>query len=101
MWVEDVFTIRGPGTVITGIPSSGRVRLGDSLTLLPTGRAGHVRRMQVYGEDATEARAGECVALNLPEMDHQEVRRGMVLCASDAVEPVSMAEAEFRLSWTR
>jgi selenocysteine-specific elongation factor len=97
VWVEDVFTIRGPGTVITGIPSSGRLRIGDPLMLLPAGRAGHVRRMQVYGEDATEARAGECVALNLPEVDHEEVRRGMVLCESDAVAPVTMAEGELRI----
>ena len=94
LWVEDVFSIRGPGTVITGIPSRGRLALGDTLTLLPSGQGGHVRRMQVYGEDATEARAGECVALNLPEIDQQEVRRGMVLCASAAPAPVSMAEAE-------
>ena len=94
LWVEDVFTIRGPGTVITGIPTRGRVGLGDTLTLLPPGRGGHVRRMQVYGEDAGEARAGECVALNLPEIDHLEVRRGMVLCASAGPEPAAMAEAE-------
>jgi selenocysteine-specific elongation factor len=97
VWVEDVFTIRGPGTVVTGIPSSGLVRIDDPLTLFPAGRAGHVRRMQVYGDDATEARAGECVALNLPEFTHEEVRRGMVLCASDAIAPVSMAEAELRI----
>jgi selenocysteine-specific elongation factor len=97
VWVEDVFTIRGPGTVITGIPSSGLVRIDDSLTLLPAGLAGHVRRMQVYGDDATEARAGECVALNLPEFSHEQVRRGMVLCASDAVAAVAMAEAELRI----
>jgi len=97
MWVEDVFTIRGPGTVITGIPTGGRVRIGDPLTLLPAGLAGHVRRMQVYGEDATEARAGECVALNLPEVDFQQVRRGMLLCESDAVAPVTMAEGDLRI----
>ena len=97
VWVEDVFTIRGPGTVITGIPTAGRVRIGDPLTLLPAGLAGHVRRMQVYGEDATEARAGECVALNLPEVDLQQVRRGMVLCESDVVGPVTMAEGELRI----
>ena len=89
-----MFTIRGPGTVITGIPTRGRVGVGDTLTLLPAGRGGHVRRMQVYGEDASEARAGECVALNLPEIDHLEVRRGMVLCASAGPEPAAMAEAE-------
>src|ERR1019366_10612730 len=56
-----------------------------------------VRRMQVYGDDATEARAGECVALNLPEFGHEELRRGMVLCASDAIAPVTMAEGELQI----
>jgi selenocysteine-specific elongation factor len=97
LWVEDVFTIRGSGTVITGIPVSGRVRAGDRLHLLPAGLAGHVRRMQVYGEDATEGRAGECVALNVPEIEHESVRRGMVLCETDALAPVTMAEAELRI----
>jgi selenocysteine-specific elongation factor len=97
MWVEDVFAVRGSGTVITGIPTRGRVRPGDSLHLLPTGLSGRVRRMQVYGEDATEGRAGECVALNLPEIDHEAVRRGMVLCESNAVTPVTMAEAELQI----
>jgi selenocysteine-specific elongation factor len=97
MWVEDVFTIRGSGTVITGIPTRGRVQPGDRLHLLPAGLSGHVRRMQVYGEDATEGRAGECVALNIPEIDHEVVRRGMVLCESKAVAPVTMAEAELRI----
>ncbi|HEY5910495.1 MAG TPA: selenocysteine-specific translation elongation factor [Verrucomicrobiae bacterium] len=97
LWVEDVFTIHGPGTVITGIPSRGTVRADDSLVLLPSGRKGHVRRMQVYGEDATEARAGECVALNLPELDHLEVKRGMVLTAAEGLATAGMAEAELRL----
>ena len=97
LWVEDVFTIRGAGTVVTGIPGSGRVRIGDRLTLLPAGLTGHVRKMQVYGEDAAEARAGECVALNLPELDHLAVRRGMVLAASEASAPPTMAEAELRI----
>jgi len=97
VWVEDVFTIRGAGTVISGIPSSGTARSGDILTLLPRGVNGHLRRMQVYGEDATEARAGECAALNVPEIDHLEVRRGMLLCAPDWLSPVSMAEAELRI----
>jgi selenocysteine-specific elongation factor len=97
VWVEDVFTIRGAGTVVTGIPTRGLVGIGDELTLLPSGSRGHVRRMQVYGADATEARAGECVALNLPELDHDALRRGMVLCGSDKLPAVTMAEAELRI----
>ena len=97
MWVEDAFTIRGAGTVVTGIPTHGRVRPGDELHLWPDGRTGRVRRMQVYGEDATEGGAGECVALNVPELDHETVRRGMVLCASSQLEPATLVEAEFHL----
>jgi selenocysteine-specific elongation factor len=97
VWVEDVFTIRGAGTVVTGIPSRGVVRVGDELKLLPAGSRGHVRRMQVYGADAAEARAGECVALNLPELDRDALRRGMVLCSTDTLSAVTMAEAELRI----
>ncbi len=53
--------------------------------------------MQVYGEDATEGSAGECVALNIPELDHEAVRRGMVLCGSNSFEPVTMIEAELKI----
>ena len=97
VWVGDVFTIRGAGTIVTGVPTHGTVRPGDVLRLLPSGREGRVRRMQVYGEDAAEGRAGECVALNLPELDHESVRRGMVLCAEDALNSVTSCEAELRL----
>jgi selenocysteine-specific elongation factor len=97
LWVEDAFTVRGAGTVVTGIPTHGRIRPGDELHLLPAGLSGHVRRMQVYGEDATEGRAGECVALNIPELDHEAVRRGMVLSESNLFEPVTMVEAELQI----
>jgi selenocysteine-specific elongation factor len=97
MWVEDAFTIRGAGTVVTGIPTHGQIRPGDELFLLPTGLSGHVRRMQVYGEDATEGHAGECQALNIPELDRDAARRGTVLCGTNSFEPVTMAEAELQI----
>jgi selenocysteine-specific elongation factor len=97
LWIEDVFTVRGAGTVITGIPVRGCVRPGMMLQLLPSRLQGRVRRLQVYGEDATEGRAGECVALNLPELDHTTVRRGMVLCEENAPDPVTQCEGELRI----
>jgi selenocysteine-specific elongation factor len=97
LWVEDAFSIRGAGTVVTGIPTHGRICVGDALCLLPAGLCGHVRKMQVYGADATEGRAGECVALNVPELNHEAVRRGMTLVGSNSIEPVTMAEAELSI----
>ena len=45
LWVEDAFTIRGAGTVVTGIPTHGRVHAGDELHLAPAGSTCRVRRM--------------------------------------------------------
>jgi selenocysteine-specific elongation factor len=97
VWVEDVFTIRGAGTVVTGIPTRGRVHVGERLETAPGSLSGRVRQLQVYGEDASEGRAGECVALNLADVDHQQLRRGAVLATPDAVRPVEIVEADLEL----
>ncbi len=74
-----------------------RARPATSCICFLPGVTGHVRKMQVYGENADEGNAGECVAMNIPELDHEAVRRGMMLAASNSFEPVTMAEAELRI----
>ncbi|MHB9110771.1 MAG: selenocysteine-specific translation elongation factor [Armatimonadota bacterium] len=97
MWVSSVFTVRGFGTIVTGIPSSGAVRAGDRVLRLPGGEAGRVRGLEVYGEETTEGRAGECVACNISDLPPDGAARGDALCGSDAFQPVTMIEAELRL----
>ena len=50
MWIERSFAIRGFGTVVSGIPTSGEVHVGDRLELVPSGRIGRVRGLEVYGQ---------------------------------------------------
>ncbi|MHB9025344.1 MAG: selenocysteine-specific translation elongation factor [Armatimonadota bacterium] len=97
VWVSDVFSIRGFGAVVTGIPCGGTLHIGEHLRMLPGDAVGRVRRLEVYGEEATEGRAGECIALNVVDIPPEELRRGTVLCAGDAFQPVSMVEAELHL----
>ena len=97
LWIERAFTIRGFGTVVSGIPSSGEVRAGDRLELIPDGRIGRVRGLEVYGQEAPIGRAGECVAINLDDIDSAALARGKVLCPSRAFRPVRMVEAELGL----
>lgn len=97
MWISEVFSIHGFGTVVTGIPSNGTLHIGDKLHLLPGEGVGRVRRLEVYGEDAAEGRAGECVAANVVDLPVEELTRGRMLCGSDALHPVTMVEAELRL----
>lgn len=93
-WVEKVFSIKGFGTIVTGIPSAGEVRSGERLRLLPGDATPRVRSLQVYGEDAEVGRAGECVAINLSDIDAERVDRGMLLTGSETLEPVEMFEAD-------
>jgi len=93
-WVERTFSLKGIGTVVSGIPSSGEVRVGDRLRVVPGGQAGRVRGLQVYGEDADLGRAGECVAVNLSDLPADAVARGHVLTRGDALDAVTMAEAD-------
>ncbi|MEX0774180.1 MAG: selenocysteine-specific translation elongation factor [Phycisphaeraceae bacterium] len=100
-WVERSFTAHGFGVVASGIPSGGRVQLGDGLRVVPGGRRGQVRgrvrRLQVYGENADSAGAGECVAVNLADVDLADVPRGVLLTSSDTLEAVQYAAAQMRL----
>lgn len=96
-WVEKVFSIKGFGTIVTGIPSGGAVTAGQSLRLLPDDAAVRVRSLQVYGEDADVGRAGECVAINLADIDVGKIDRGMLLTSGETLEPVEMFEAELHL----
>ena len=97
MWVSESFAVRGFGTVATGVPCSGTVRVGEKLLLQPGDMAGRVRRLEVYGEEAESGRAGECVACNLLDIPRELLLRGSALCGSDALQPVSMVEADLRL----
>ena len=97
MWVERSFSIKGFGTVASGIPASGRVTPGESLTVLPANRKARLRQLEVYGRSADEGRSGECVALNLDDVDLADLPRGSLLCTAGAYEPVEMAEASLTL----
>ncbi len=97
MPVLRVFTAPGFGTVVTGIPVSGRIAVGDRIEVQPGRRAGRVRGLQVYHRPAELASAGHRTAINLADVDHRRVRRGDVVCAPDAFDPTSLLDVKLQL----
>jgi selenocysteine-specific elongation factor len=81
LYVDRVFTLRGIGTVVTGTLWSGTITEGDRLRLEPAGREVRVRSVQVHDRAVERAEAGQRVAVNLPGVERQDVRRGDVLVA--------------------
>jgi selenocysteine-specific elongation factor len=97
MPVERVFSPAGFGTVITGMPFSGRVKVGDRLEMLPQGEKGRLRGLQVYGKSSDSGWAGQCLATNVTDVNHREVMRGNVLATPGYLTPTKMVECRFDL----
>ncbi len=91
--VQRVFSARGFGTVVTGIPVSGTLAVGDVLEVLPGGKRGKVRGIQAYQEATLHARAGHSVAINLADVSLEDVRRGNVLATPGFFRPTRMVAA--------
>src|SRR5690349_3671662 len=87
LYVDRSFTLRGIGTVATGTLWSGTIGDGDELRVEPSGRSVRVRSVQVHDRPVRRAEAGQRVAVSLPGVERQELRRGDVLVTPGSVRP--------------
>ena len=95
--LDRVFTIRGFGTVVTGTVASGAIAAGDEIAIAPRDLAARVRGLEVHGQPATDARAGQRCAVNLVGVATDELARGDVVVHPGAVEPSHILDVRFRL----
>ncbi|MBX3189520.1 MAG: elongation factor Tu [Labilithrix sp.] len=99
MAVEDVFTIEGRGTVVTGRVERGVLPVGATVEIVGATSAADARAIvvtaiQSFHKDKVEARAGENVGLLLRGVKRDEVERGQVLTVPGAIRPHAAGEAE-------
>ncbi|MGQ0701748.1 MAG: selenocysteine-specific translation elongation factor [Gemmatimonadales bacterium] len=102
MPVDRAFSVAGVGTVVTGTPWSGSLRVGDAVTLLPAGRSGRVRSIEAYGAPVEQARPGQRTAVGIAGLERSAIRRGETLVQSGANgklawQPTTALDGELRL----
>lgn len=85
--VENVLTITGRGTVVTGAVERGTLRTGDRVEVLGAGVETVVTGLETFGKPMEEAQAGDNVALLLRGVPRDAVRRGHVVAAPGSVVP--------------
>ena len=90
--IDRVFTIKGFGTVITGTLISGRVKVGNTIMIYPSGITSKVRGIQVHNESADEAKAGMRTAINFQGLEKEAINRGEVLSAPNTLEASYMVD---------
>ena len=83
MPVENVLTITGRGTVVTGAVERGQVRVGDTVEVIGLGAAltSVVTSVETFGKTMDAAQAGDNAALLLRGVGRHQVRRGQVVAA--------------------
>ena len=94
--VDRVFTLPGLGTVATGTAVAGRVRVGDSITIMPSGAEARVRSIHAQHRDAEIGRAGQRCALNLVGIDKTALHRGDWLADARALRPSTRIDVQLR-----
>ena len=89
MPIEDVFSITGRGTVVTGRVETGRVKVGDEVQLLGLGedKKSVVTGVEMFRKILDQGEAGDNVGLLLRGIDKNEVKRGMVVVHPGAITP--------------
>ena len=97
--VENVLTVTGRGTVVTGAVERGSVRVGDTVEVagLGAGLTAVVTGVETFGKPMERAEAGDNAALLLRGVRRNQVRRGQVVAQPGSVAPHQRFTAEVEL----
>jgi elongation factor Tu len=89
MPVEDVFSISGRGTVVTGKIDRGTVRIGDTIEIvgLKDTQTTTVTGVEMFRKEMDEAVAGDNCGILLRGIKKEDVQRGQVLCKPKSITP--------------
>jgi len=97
MSVEDVFSIKGRGTVPTGRVERGTVKVGDEVEIVGLHhepRKTVVTGLEMFHKLLDEAEPGDAVGALIRGVDRDDIERGQVLAAPGTIHPHTYAEAQ-------
>ncbi len=89
MAIEDVFSIEGRGTVVTGRVDRGIVKVGDTVDILGMGRDPQktaVTGVEMFNKTMKEGEAGDNIGVLLRGLKRSDVERGQILAAPGSAE---------------
>ncbi|WP_086276221.1 elongation factor Tu [Campylobacter vicugnae] len=96
MPIEDVFSISGRGTVVTGRIEKGLVKVGDTIEIvgIRDTQTTTVTGVEMFRKEMDQGEAGDNVGVLLRGTKKEDVERGMVLCKPKSITPHTQFEGE-------
>ncbi len=98
--IEDVFTITGRGTVVTGKVDRGKVKIGDKVQIVGLNEeilSSEVIGIEEFREEKEEAVAGDNVGIVLKDILRDQIERGQVLAKIDSIKSYKKFDAEITM----
>lgn len=89
--IQDVYTITGIGTVPVGRVETGRLKIGEKVIFMPSGKVGEVKSIEMHHEQLQSADPGDNVGFNVRGIDKNDIKRGEVV--GPASSPPTVAES--------
>ena len=96
LFVDRSFSVAGFGAVVTGTLDGGTLKVGDEVTLLPSGESARVRGLQSHKSETDIARPGTRVAASLSGVSHTEIERGEALIKRGQFRMTAVFDASLR-----
>jgi elongation factor Tu len=96
MPIEDVFSIKGRGTVITGKIEQGVIKIGDSVEIvgIKDTQTTTVTGIEMFHKQLDQGQAGDNAGLLIRGIEREQVERGQVLAKPGSIKPHTKFEAE-------
>jgi len=96
MPVEDVFSIKGRGTVVTGRIETGVIKVGEEIEIVGIKATAKsvVTGVEMFHQQLEQGQAGDNVGLLLRGIEKDDVQRGQVLAKTGSIKPHTKFEAE-------
>ncbi len=96
MPIEDVFSIKGRGTVGTGRIERGKIKVGDAVEIIGFGakKPSTITGVEMFQKTLDEGVAGDNVGVLLRGVEKNDLERGQVVCKPGSITPHTKFEAE-------
>lgn len=79
MDIDRIFSVKGFGCVVTGTVKSGKISVGDTLTIYPQNKMVKVKGLESHGEKKDSIGTGNRCAINLAGIESSEIKRGDII----------------------
>lgn len=98
MYIQRVFSKKGFGAVVTGVPVSGSAKINDEVEVVQHDKRYKIKSLHAYMSEVDSISAGHSSAMNLANCDYKEVSRGFVVAAPGHYKTSLEFQVEFNFA---